>query len=94
MASVVQAVGEVASRVAQLERTVACGPGQPYPGLSLKVEYTDSADTRKQGMGSLSQSVEALERYISPYIRQSLSEIYYFSFFLFKLSKTFESHSL
>lgn len=61
-----QAVGEVASRVTQLERTVACGgPGQPYPGLSLKVEYTDSAETRKQGMGSLSQSVEALERFLT-----------------------------
>ncbi|KAG0629748.1 hypothetical protein M758_1G127100 [Ceratodon purpureus] len=55
-----QALGEVANRVAQLEHIP--GPGQPSPGLSLKVEYTDSADARKQGMGSLSQSVEALER--------------------------------
>lgn len=56
-----QAIGEVAIRVAQLEQIR--GPGQPSPGLSLKVEYTDSADARKQGVGSLSQSVEALERF-------------------------------
>lgn len=62
----------MASRVTQLERTVACGgPGQPYPGLSLKVEYTDSAETRKQGMGSLSQSVEALERFFTHYYSSS-----------------------
>ena len=46
-----------------LEQTVSRGAaGLPSPALSLMVEYTDGAENCKQGMGSLSQSVEALER--------------------------------
>ncbi len=47
----------------RLEQTVSRGAAVlPSPALSLTVEYTDGAETRKEGMGSLSQSVEALER--------------------------------
>nr|XP_024386417.1 uncharacterized protein LOC112287558 isoform X3 [Physcomitrium patens] len=56
-----QAVGEIASRLAVLERTINRVPGQPVPGLSLRVEYMNSAAARRPGLGSLSQSLEALE---------------------------------
>nr|XP_024386416.1 uncharacterized protein LOC112287558 isoform X2 [Physcomitrium patens] len=53
--------GEIASRLAVLERTINRVPGQPVPGLSLRVEYMNSAAARRPGLGSLSQSLEALE---------------------------------
>jgi hypothetical protein len=88
-----QAIGEVATRVAQLERIRA--PGQPSPALSLKVEYTDSAENRKQGMGLLSQSVEALERFppypsLEPHIQ--LFQVFP-SFLLVKFSNTKSSYT-
>lgn len=47
--------------MAVLERTINRVPGQPVPGLSLRVEYMNSAAARRPGLGSLSQSLEALE---------------------------------
>lgn len=64
-----QAITVIESRVKVLENSLGHSGGQP--GLSLKLEYTENMDGNNggnghtEGMGSLSQSVEALERYPS-----------------------------